>query len=177
MDLTTADDGDDRVSGLLQREPLLGERGMILRHLQEPGIAEEVRCVQEVDVEPETLDPLAAVDEPTQVTDRALVDRHSAGVLHRPDRAHLVRDRADAADPRGDVGRLGERPAAQERLKEPRRLVDPQLAVDDLVAVELHVHRALALNPGEVVGADRAACCQSCSWRWLVSRNGSRIAL
>ena len=71
MDLATADDRDDRVPGLLQRQPLLGDRGMILRHLQEPRIAEEVRCVQQVDVEAETLDPLAAVDEPAQIPDRA----------------------------------------------------------------------------------------------------------
>ena len=51
------------------------------------------------------------------------------GVLHRVHGAHLVGDRADAADARGDVGRLGERAAAQERLEEARRLEDAQLDV------------------------------------------------
>ena len=91
--------------------------------------------------------------QPAQVAQRTAVDRHAAGVLHRPHRAHLVGDRADAADPRGDVGRLGEGAAAQQRLEEARRLVDAQLDLRHLAPVEPHVHRALALDAGEVVGA------------------------
>ena len=133
--------------------------------------------MQHVDVQAVALDPLAAVEQPPQVADRALVDRDAAGVLHRPHRAHLVGDRADAADPRGDVGRLGERAAAQERLEEARRLVDPQLDLAHLVAVELDVHRALALDAREVVGADRArAPSVSRSWASLAcaERVGAR---
>ena len=43
---------------------------------------------------------------------------------------------------------------AQKRLEEARRLVDAELDLGDLVALEPHVHRPLALDPGEVVGAD-----------------------
>ena len=43
---------------------------------------------------------------------------------------------SDPADPRGDVGRLGERTAAQKRLEEAWRLVDPKLDVADLATLE-----------------------------------------
>ena len=45
--------------------------------------------------------------------------------------------------------------AAQERLEEARRLVDPQLDVGDAAVLDLHEHRALALDAREVVGLDR----------------------
>ena len=49
-----------------------------------------------------------------------------------------------------------ERPAAQQRLEEARRLVDPQLDAEHLVAADPHVHRALALDPGQGGGLDPA---------------------
>ena len=44
--------------------------------------------------------------------------------LETVDGAHLIRDGADAADARHDVGHLAEVTTAQERLEEPGRLVD-----------------------------------------------------
>ena len=77
-------------------------------------------------------------------------------VLDRVHGAHLVGDRADAADARGDVGRLGEGAAAQERLEEARRLEDAAACTSrDLAALELDVQRALALDAREVVDLDR----------------------
>jgi len=82
--------------------------------------------MEQEDVQRVALDPLAAVEETTQVIDR-LVHRNPERVLHRVAGAQLVGDRADPADAGGDVRRLHERAPAQERLEEARRLVDAQL--------------------------------------------------
>ena len=156
MDRATADDFEDLVAELLHPQALLDDLAVVGRHLDRARVAEEVRGVQHVDMQRVALDPLSAVEQPAQVANRPLVDRDPARVLHRTDRAGLVGDRADAANPRGDVGRLGEGTPAQQGLEEARRLIDPQLDVDDLGAVDLHIHRTLALDAREVVGADRA---------------------
>ena len=62
--------------------------------------------MQQVDVQRVTVDPLPAVQQPAQRR-QLRVDRHPARVFDRIAGADLVGDRADAADPRGDVGRLG----------------------------------------------------------------------
>ena len=77
------------------------------------------------------LDPLAAVEEAAEVAERA-VDRDAERVLDRRAGAHLVRDRADPADPGGDVGRFGVVPAPKEPLEEAWWLVDVELHVDEL---------------------------------------------
>ncbi len=130
MDLAAADERHHLVAGLLQREPALDRRRRVARQLDGAVVAEEVGRVEHVDVQRVALDPLAAVEEPAQQADR-LRDLDAAEALHRVDRAHLVGDRADAADARRDVGRLAERAAAQERLEEARRLEDPELDVLD----------------------------------------------
>ena len=124
MDLAAADDDHQLVARLLEGQSPLHDVGVLARHLHRPGVAEEVGRVEHVDVERVALDPLAAVEEPPQDPDR-LAHLDPAEVLHRVDGAHLVRDRADAADPRGDVRRLEEGASAQERLEEARRLEDP----------------------------------------------------
>ena len=147
MDLASADEGHDLVAGLLQPQAALDDRGRIAGELHGSVVTEEVGRVEHVDVERVALDPLAAVEEPAQHLQR-LRDLDSADCLHRVQRAHLVRDRADAADPRGDVRRLEERPAAKHGLEEPRRLEDPKLHVLHRPVREPHRHRALALDPG-----------------------------
>ena len=141
--------------GLLQRQPALDGRGRVPGQLDGAVVAEEVGRVEHVDVERVALDPLAAVEEAAEHPDR-LGQLDAADVLDRVDRARLVGDRADPADPGGDVRRLEEGAAAQERLEEARRLEDPQLDVLDRAVPEPHRHRALALDAGEVVGLDRA---------------------
>ncbi len=153
--LAAADDRHQPVAELLQPQRLLDHVGRDRGELDRRVVAEEVRRVQEVDVQRVALDPLAAVEEPAQRLDpRRHLD--AADLLHRQARAHLVGDRADAADPGGHVGRLGERAPAQQALEEARRLVDPQLHVLDRAVVERHEHAALALDPRQVVGADLA---------------------
>ena len=77
------------------------------------------------------LDPLAAVEEPAESA-QLPADLDATDLLHRVNRAHLVGDRADSADAGRDVGRLGERTPAEERLEEARRLEDPELDVGHL---------------------------------------------
>ena len=76
----------------------------------------------------------------------------------RVDRAHLVRDRTDAADARRDVGHLREVPAAQEGLEQPRRLEDLQLHILDPVALQLDLQAAFALHAGQEVDLDAGGC-------------------
>ena len=151
MDRAAADQGHQRVAGLLDREALLDEVAVVGGHLDGAVVAEEVGHVQQEDVQRVALDPLAAVEQAAQLADRL-------GHLRRRMRprslagAHLVGDRADAADAGGDVGQLGVGAAAQERLEEARRLEDVQLDVGDLALADPDEHRTLALDPGERVG-------------------------
>ena len=166
VDLAPADDGDDLVPELLQTEAVGDDRRVVLRHVDRALVPEEVGRVEHRDVEDVALDPFAAVEKPPEVPDGAC-DGDAAGVLHRVDGAHLVGDGADAADPRGDVGRLGEVPPPEERLEEPGRLVDPELHLDDLVTLDADEHASLALDARERVDADGA--------RLLTSAHGSRF--
>jgi len=111
--------------------------------------------MQHVDVQRVALDPFAAVDQPAQCSELTL-DTDAARVLHRMHGAHLIRDRADAADACGNVRRLGELPSAQERLEESRWLENLQLHVGNGTVLDLHEQRALAFDAGEVIDFDRA---------------------
>jgi hypothetical protein len=123
---------------------------VVCGHLDRPLVAQEVRRVQQEDVQRMALDPLPAVEKPAQQP-QLLRDRDTAGVLDRQAGAHLVGDRADSADARRDVRRLRPGPAAQERLEEPWRLEDAQLDVGDQAVADDDVHAPLALDPRQGV--------------------------
>ena len=73
------------------------------------------------------LDPLAAVQQVAQRADGGVdLVEDAQGLFQGVAGAHLVGDRADAADAGGDVRHFAEVAAAQEGLEEPRRLVDLQ---------------------------------------------------
>jgi hypothetical protein len=127
VNLAPADQRHDHVAGLLHLETMFDDLAMVLGHFDGAGIAEEVRGVKHVHVEAVALDPLAAIEQAPQIANWPLADGHAAGILHRPDRAHLVGHGADAADPRGEIGSFAEGAPAQERLEEARRLVDAEL--------------------------------------------------
>ena len=74
MDLAPADDGHDRVAGLLHLQALLDDLAMVARHFDSARVAEEVGRVEHVDVQAVALDPLGEVDEPAQVAQRSRVD-------------------------------------------------------------------------------------------------------
>ena len=101
------------------------------------------------------LDPFAAVQQPPELAERA-VDPDAQRVLHRMDRAHLIGDRTDAADARGDIRGLLERAAAEEGLEEAGRLEYLKTNLLHAVAFDPDVERALAFDPRQVVDLDRA---------------------
>ncbi len=154
VDGPAAEQGEKLVAGLLDGQPAFHDGPVVAGHLHHAVVAEEVRRVQQVDVQRVAFDPLAAVQQPSQVG-QGSVHGDPAGVLDRSARRHLVGHRADPADPGGDVGRLGVSAPAQQRLEEPGRLVDLQPDVGDHVPVDPHVHGALALDPGQPGDAER----------------------
>ena len=77
-------------------------------------MAHEVGRVKHVDVQAVAFDPLAAIQQAAEVAQRSY-DLDAEGILQGVDRAHLVGDGTDSADPRGDVRRLRVLAAAQER--------------------------------------------------------------
>jgi len=143
-----ADQFHDGVPGLLERQAALHDVAPGRGHLDSAAVTEEIRRVQEVDVQRMALDPFPAVQQPAQVGDRSL-DGDAAGVLDRLARAHLVGDRADAADPGRDVRRLSVGATAQECLEEAGRLVDVQPRLFDPVAAGPDVQGAFAFHPGQ----------------------------
>jgi hypothetical protein len=148
VDGAPAEDLDDRVAGLLEPQPALHERAPVAGEGQGVRQPQEVRRVQEVDVQGVALDPLAPVEEPAQLRQWPL-DGDAARRLDRLAGAHLVGDRADAADPGGDVRRLRVGAAAEQGLEEPRRLVDVELDALDRAVPHGHAQRGLALDPGQ----------------------------
>ncbi len=153
MDLPAAEQPEDGVAGLLDAQSPWHDVRMVPGHAHRVGIAQEVRGVQQKYVECVTLDPLAAVEEASQRTPWAS-HHHTGGALERVNRAHLIGNRTDAADSRGDVGRLGGRAASQEGFEEPRRLDDLQPHFLHGAVTDLDVQGALPFDAGEPVNAD-----------------------
>ena len=148
VDGSAADRLEDRVAGLLQMQPALEDLAPVLSHRDRILVAEEVRRVQQVDVQRVAGDPFAAVQQPPQGRDLLVYD-DAANLLHRLPSAGLIGDRADATDAGGEVGDLGVLPAAEKCLEEARRLVDPQLGALDSAVLDDDTQGALALDPGQ----------------------------
>ena len=138
------------VAGLLEAESAVDQLLVISRQLDGTRIAQEVGRVEEVDVEGVALDPLGAVEEPSEGADLGM-DRDVEEVLERVDRAHLVGHRADAADPGDDVDDLVRRPADDERLEVAGRLEDREVGLLDHAVADAQMERALALDAGQVL--------------------------
>src|SRR5690242_6607273 len=69
--------------------------------------------------------------------------------------AHLVGDRANTADPRGDVGRFGIVASAEKSLKKTGRLIDLELDIGHALAHQLDIQSTLAFHAGERVYTNR----------------------
>ena len=152
--LAPADHGHELVPAFLSSRRARHDLGVVAGEVERALVSQEVGCVEHEDVQGVALDPLSAVEEPPERAKLA-ADLDAAGHLHRRYRAHLVGDRADPADPGGDVGDLREAAPAQEGLEEAGRLIDVELDLLDLSAGDAHDHGALALDAGERVGLDR----------------------
>ena len=123
MDRPPADQPTSRLPACLSREARLHRLPVVCGHVERARVAQEVGQVEQVDVQRMALDPLAAVQEPAQGPDLRL-DLDAEGVLDRMDGGHLVRDRADPADPGHDVDDLVGGPSDDELLEVARRLED-----------------------------------------------------
>ena len=145
---------------------------MIARHRDRIGIAEKIRCMQHHHMQRMALDPFAAIDQPPQRS-QLPADRDAKGVLDRMDGAHLIGDRADAADAGDDVGSFHVAAAAQERLEEARRLENTELGRHEAAIADVQVERAFAFDAGEVIDPDRL----SRHGPSLSLKNGSAVAL
>jgi len=109
--------------------------------------------VQHEDMQRMTLDPLAAVQQPTERGDLG-INHDVERLLHGGDRTHLVSDRANAADPGRDVGRLREVTPAEEGFEETRRLEDLQLRFGHPVPVNGQPERAFAFDARQRLNRD-----------------------
>ena len=140
-----------RLPGLLEVQDLVHQLGMPAGDLDARVDADEVGSVQERHVEHVALDPLAAVEQPTELTDGA-ARPHVDDRLERMAGTHLIRDRADAADPGRDVDGFVESAATQEGLEEPWRLVDLEPDVVDVPVGHGDVHRPFPFDPSAASG-------------------------
>jgi hypothetical protein len=155
VDGATPDHLHDQVAGPFDAESPLDRRPVELGQLDRVGAAEEVGCVEQVDVEGMALDPLAAVQEAAQGGD-PVVDTDPVRVLHGQTSAHLVGHRADPADPRRDIGCLGGPSAPEHRLEVPWRLEDGEGDVLDDTVTHVDPEGPLPLDPGQAVDRDGA---------------------
>ena len=149
-----ADELDDPVARLLEGQPGLDRRAVVLGELEGAGIAQEVRQVEQVDVERVALDPFAAVEQAPKRADLG-IDRNAQRVLEGVDSGHLVGDRADAADAGDDVDDLVGRPTDDQPLEVAGRLEDLEMGLLDHAVADAQAERALALDPrqpGDVDG-------------------------
>ena len=134
VDLAPAEQADDRIAGLLQRQGAAHPLAVLGSHADRVRIAEKIGGVQHVHVQRVALDPFAAIEQTPQKADRG-VDGDAQRTLDGVDGAHLVGDGANAADAGGDVGSLGKVATAQKGFEHAWRLEYFQLDVLDAVAL------------------------------------------
>ena len=101
------------------------------------------------------MDPLAAIQRPAKCN-QFWINADSAGILDRIAGAELIGDRADAADPRGEIRRFGVGAATQERLEKTRWLVDVELDAFGHAVAQFNVQGTLAFNSGQRTHANSA---------------------
>ncbi len=172
MDLAAAEQAQQFVAGPLQRQTAADDVAMVARHRDRVGIAEKIRRVQHHDVQRVAFDPFAAIHQAPQRAKLA-ADGDAEGVLDRVDGAHLIGDRADAADAGGDVGNFVVAAAPQQRLEKPRRLENIEPRRHHTAAVDVQIERRFALDPRQIVDPDGLSRHAAS----LSLRNGSAAAL
>ena len=96
------------------------------------------------------LDPLATVLEAPQ-RPRLRIDPDPEEILEPVDRAHLVGDGADPADPGNDVDDLVGGSPHDDLLEVARGLEDPEACLDHLAILHPQAEGPFALHPGELV--------------------------
>ena len=162
VDFAPTEHPQDLVARLLEREAPAHRVPVCLGHANAVWVAEEIRRVQHHHVQAVALDPFAAIDQPPQGPELPL-DLNAEGAFDRVHGAHLVGDRADAADAGNDVRYLLMTAPPQQRLEEARWLEDPEPGRGHPAVGDLEVERSLALDPGEILDIDRPSRHGPCS--------------
>ena len=145
------DCGHYKVAGLFQPQASLQCRPVERSQLYGVLTAEKVRGMQEVHVQGVALDPLATVQETTQLLHLG-ADSGPESVLDGGARRHLVGNRANAADAGRNVGDLLVAPPGQEGLEKPWRLENVERHFCHRTVLHYDAEPTLALQPGQ--GAD-----------------------
>ena len=111
---------------------------------------QEIRRRQEVGVQDVGLQR-GAVDQQLAQQYGLLGDRQAQGLLGGLQRSQLVPQRADAADARGDDGRLVEAAPLEQRLEVARGLDDVELRLLQNAVLHVHDDVAVAFDAGQVL--------------------------
>jgi hypothetical protein len=154
MNFPPAKELHDFVARLLDREAVLDHRAMVARHAYPIGEAEEVGRMKHHHVKAVAFDPFPAINEPAE-RPKLPFDLGAESVLDRMDGAHLIGDRADAANARDDIGHFVVAAAAQECFEETRRLEDLELRRGHTPVADLQVECSLAFDAGEIIDQNR----------------------
>src|ERR1019366_10301389 len=155
MNGPTSDGFHDQVAGALYVQSALDGARVALGQLNRIRATEEVRSVQQVHVQRMTLDPLPAIEKTPQRGD-PIADDDAARVFHRGAGRHLVRDRADAANPRRDGGGLAKPATHEHRLEVAGRFENVERHIGHFFVTHPHAKRAFPLDARDALGADGA---------------------
>ena len=123
MDFASAEQGDDAVADFFQPQARSTTCAMVVGHSDHVLESPESRGMQHVDVQDVALNPFAAVEQAAEQP-HCGVNAHPERALDGMHRAHLVGDRADSADARGNIGSFRKMAPAQkgfERTEAVRR--------------------------------------------------------
>ena len=126
---------------------------MLFCHPNRVRIAKKVRRVQHNNMQRVALDPFSAVEKPAQCP-QGRRKRDAEGILHGVDRAHLIGNRADTANPRSNIGGFRKIAATQQRFEQTRRLEDLQLRACNLAVPHMNIERSLPFDPGKNIDTD-----------------------
>ena len=149
MHRPAAEQLQESAADLLQPQAALHEARQPGRNLEAALQAEVVGRVQEEDVDGMALDPFRGEQQPPQEPQLgrdADAERGLQGAAGR----ELIGHRADAADPRHDVGNLADRAADEQPLEEPWRLEDRESGdLDGAIGSDADMQAPGAFDPGQ----------------------------
>ena len=121
MDFAPAEKAHQIVSRFLQGKAVTNSIAVIARHRDRVFVAKKIRRMQHYNMQRVAFDPFAAIDQAPQRPELP-ANLDAEGIFDRMDGAHLIGDRADAADAGHDIRGFEIAPAAQECLEKARRL-------------------------------------------------------
>ena len=153
VDRSSTEDFKDAVADLFQFESPFDFVWEAIGKLDCAVAIEEVRSMEQMDVQNMAFDPFSAVDQASQlfdwVRDIASEDRFE-GLYGR----HLISDWADTADARSDIGNILDGSPFKEGFEESRRFVDVQLDPFYEVSAKSDIEGPFPFNAGEDRDAD-----------------------